>query len=100
MTNLGAKGMKDGAIQRSVQETGGGGHVAAGERRAWCVVERIWRFGADIGEMVGRGAAARLEAVITTAALNEADKGAWCREHGVFLAELEQWRASATAALA
>jgi transposase len=28
------------------------------------------------------------------------NKGAWCREHGVFLAELEQWRASATAALA
>ncbi len=45
-------------------------------------------------------AAARLEAVITTAALNESDKSAWCREHGVFLAELEQWRASATAALA
>ena len=45
-------------------------------------------------------AAARLEAVIVVAALDEAGKSAWCREHGVFPAELEQWRASATTALA
>jgi hypothetical protein len=38
--------------------------------------------------------------VITAAALDEAGKSAWCREHGVFPAELEQWRASATTALA
>ena len=41
----------------------------------------------------------RLDAVIATAALNEADKSAWCRERGVFVAQLEQWRTSATAAL-
>jgi hypothetical protein len=45
-------------------------------------------------------AAARLEAVITTAAMDEATKGAWCRQHGVFPAELDKWRTSATAALA
>jgi hypothetical protein len=38
--------------------------------------------------------------VITTAALSEADKSAWCREHGIYPAELEQWCASATTALA
>jgi transposase len=27
-------------------------------------------------------------------------KSAWCREHGVFPAEVEKWRANATAALA
>lgn len=43
---------------------------------------------------------ARLEAVITTAALDEAGKSAWCREHGVYPAELGKWHASATAALA
>jgi hypothetical protein len=43
---------------------------------------------------------ARLEAVITTAALDEAGKSAWCREHGVYPAELDKWHASATAALA
>ena len=30
----------------------------------------------------------------------EAGKSAWCREHGMYPAELDQWRASATAALA
>ncbi|MBS3957832.1 MAG: transposase, partial [Xanthomonadaceae bacterium] len=44
-------------------------------------------------------AGSRLEAVITTAALNEAAKSAWCREHGVYPSELDQWRASCTTAL-
>lgn len=45
-------------------------------------------------------AAARFEAVITTAAMDEAAKSAWCREHGVYPAELEKWRISAVEALA
>jgi transposase len=44
-------------------------------------------------------AAARLEAVITTASMSEADKSAWCREQGVYPSELDQWRASCTTAL-
>jgi len=44
-------------------------------------------------------AVARLEAVIATAALDESGKSAWCREKGLFPAELEKWRQSATAAL-
>ncbi len=57
-------------------------------------VQTLEKWREDVQTMPARGrawsAAARLEAVITTAALNEADKGAWCREHGVFLAELER----------
>lgn len=45
-------------------------------------------------------AAARLEAVLTTAAMDEATRSAWCREHGVYLQELERWRQAATQALA
>jgi len=45
-------------------------------------------------------ASARLDALITVAALDEAGKNAWCREHGIFPCELEAWRASATTALA
>ena len=45
-------------------------------------------------------AAARLEAVIATGALDEAAKSAWCREHGVYPSALEKWRQSAVAALA
>jgi transposase len=50
--------------------------------------ERVWT------------AAARLEAVIATAALDEAQRSAWCREKGIYLKDLEQWRASASTALA
>lgn len=32
--------------------------------------------------------------------MNEAAKSAWCREHGVYPAELDKWRASCTTALA
>jgi hypothetical protein len=44
-------------------------------------------------------AAARLEAVIATAAMDEAQQSAWCREQGLFPADLQQWRQSATEAL-
>lgn len=50
--------------------------------------ERIWT------------AAARLEAVVATAALDEAARSAWCRQQGVYPQQLQQWRASATQALA
>ena len=61
-----------------------------------------WRDDAQSRPARGRAwtARARLEAVITTAAMDEAGKSAWCREHGVYPAELDQWCASATAALA
>jgi DNA-binding transcriptional MerR regulator len=45
-------------------------------------------------------ASARLSAVITTAAMDEATRSAWCRENGVYPQELDAWRASATHALA
>lgn len=60
-----------------------------------------WREDAQSRPARGRAwtAGARLEAVIATAALNEAGMSAWCREHGVYPTELSQWRASCTAAL-
>lgn len=67
-------------------------------------VDTLQRWREDVQSMPARGRAwtarARLEAVITTAALDEASKNAWCRQHGVYPAELNNWRASATAALA
>ncbi len=60
-----------------------------------------WRDEAQSRPARGRAwtAGARLDAVITTAALNEVDKSAWCREHGIYPTELEQWRQSVTTAL-
>lgn len=47
----------------------------------------------------GWTADARLAAVITTAAMDEVGKNAWCREHGLFRVDLDTWRATATASL-
>lgn len=43
---------------------------------------------------------ARFEAVLTTAAMDEAGKSAWCRSHGVYPHELGVWREQAINALA
>jgi transposase len=44
-------------------------------------------------------AAARLQAVIVTAAMDEATRSAWCREQGLYPAELEAWKRDAIAGL-
>jgi transposase len=56
------------------------------------------------GEQLGSGsqrwtAAARLEAVITTAAMDEATRSAWCREQGLYPAELDGWKRDAIGGL-
>ena len=43
--------------------------------------------------------AARLEAVIATAAMDEAACSAWCREHGLFPADLDRWKQDALGGL-
>ena len=64
----------------------------------------LQRWRDEVQSMPARGLAwtapARLQAVITTAALSVVDKNAWCRAQGIYPAELEQWCASATTALA
>jgi len=45
-------------------------------------------------------AAARFDAVLTTAAMDEASKSAWCRTNGVYPQELATWRENAMAAMA
>jgi transposase len=39
--------------------------------------------------------AARLEAVIVTAAMDEAARSAWCRERGLYPTDLERWKQGA-----
>lgn len=66
-------------------------------------VDTLERWHAEALSKPARGrtwtAGARLEAVITTASMSVSDKSAWCREHGVYPNELDQWRASCTTAL-
>lgn len=51
------------------------------------------------GEPVSWTAAARLDAVLMTAAMDEAAKSAWCRSNGVHVHELAEWRKAALVAL-
>ena len=73
-------------------------------RETGVLVQTLERWREDAQSRPARGrvwtAGARLEAVITAAALDEAGKSAWCREHGVYPAELDKWRLNATMALA
>ena len=62
-----------------------------------------WRAEA-LANASGRGggssrwtAVARLEAVIATAAMDEATRGAWCREQGLYPLELDAWKQDAIA---
>ena len=45
-------------------------------------------------------AAARFDAVLSTAVMDEAGKSAWCRAHGTYVQQLASWQQSATQALA
>jgi hypothetical protein len=47
----------------------------------------------------GWTAAARLEAVVSTASMSEEEKNAWCRAQGLYPSELVEWRDVATGAL-
>lgn len=49
--------------------------------------ERVWT------------AAAKFDALLVTASMDEATKGAWCRENGVYLKQLQSWREEATLGL-
>src|SRR5215212_8043538 len=63
-----------------------------------------WRAGA-LAANDGNGSprqwtpAARLEAVIATAAMDEAARSTWCREHGLFPTDLERWKQDAISGL-
>ena len=66
--------------------------------------QTLERWRSDALSLPQRGrvwtAAARFDAVLTTAAMDEAGKSAWCRANGVYPQELGEWRQAATQALA
>jgi transposase-like protein len=71
-------------------------------RRIGVSVSTLERWRADAlaeGRQGAWTAAARLEAVLVTAPMSEADTSAWCRSKGVHVVDLAQWRDAAQAAL-
>jgi len=67
-------------------------------------VDTLVRWRSDAMSKPGRDrvwtAAARFDAVLTTAAMDEASKSAWCRAHGTYAQQLATWQLNATQALA
>ena len=96
------KDFKDRAVARLLPPESAAVEVVS--RELGVAVATLERWRADAMSMPARErawtAAARFEAVLATAAMDEASKNAWCRENGVYPQELEQWRAAATQALA
>jgi len=96
------KKFKDGAVARLLPPESAAAEVVAREIGVSVDTLERWRSEALAEPARERvwTAAARLEAVIATAAMNEAARSAWCRANGVYPQELAQWRQAATAALA
>jgi len=71
-------------------------------QRRWSVGVRT-RWPMESGDRTGGGqrwtAAARLQALITTAGMDEATRSGWCREQGLYPAELAAWQQDAIAGL-
>ena len=72
----------------------------------WTPNEGATQTWGDVAEALAGGkksggwtAAARLDAVVTTASLSEEEKNAWCRAQGLYPSELAHWREAATGAL-
>ena len=93
---------RDRAVARLLPPESAAVEVVASEIGIGAKTLERWREQAQSRPARGRAwtAAGRLEAVITTAGMDEAGKSAWCREHGLYPVELEKWRVSASASLA
>jgi hypothetical protein len=102
-----------GSLRTEVQRRGGGPHAAPESSSLEAVSQKIgigvatlerWRAGA-LAASDGNGnprpwtPAARLEAVIATAAMDEAARSAWCHEHSLFPADLDRWKQDALGGL-
>ena len=96
-----SKDFKDRAVARLLPPESAS--ITAVSQEQGVSVATLERWRADALSMPARErawtAAARLQAVIATAAMDEAQLSAWCREQGVYPTELQQWKADATAAL-
>jgi transposase-like protein len=93
---------KDKVVARLLPPESAPVEVVSREVGVAAVTLERWREDAQSRPARGRAwtALARLEAVITSAAMSEAAKSAWCREHGVYPADLDKWRMNCTTALA
>ncbi len=93
---------KDKAVARLLPPESASPEVVSRELGVGVATLERWR--SDALSMPARGrawtAAARLDAVITTAAMDDSARSAWCRGNGVYPQALANWHTAATQALA
>ncbi len=73
--------------------------IGIGTLERWRAAALAKASGDSGGGTIRWTAAARLDAVIVTATMDEATRGAWCREHGLYPADLDSWKQDAIAGL-
>ena len=74
--------------------------IGAGTLERWRDEMLALPAGERGGSASTSSAATRLDAVLTTATMDEASKSAWCRANGVYPQQLVEWRQSCTQSLA
>lgn len=95
------KAFKDRAVARLLPPESAAVEVVSREVGVSVSTLERWRSDAQACGQSSGGwtAAARMEALLATAGMSEAEKGAWCRSKGLFPSELDEWRLAAQAAL-
>lgn len=95
------KAFKDRAVARLLPPESADVNVVALQVGVSASTLERWRADALASGKKSGGwtAAARFEAVLTTASMSEEQKHAWCRAQGIYPSELDEWRAAATEAL-
>lgn len=68
--------------------------TGVGKSTLWSWLRRWRKHGEFVpgGQLPAGGNKDKLQAIIATAAMNEAERSAWCREHGLYAAQLDAWR--------
>ena len=74
--------------------------IGAGTLERWREEMLALPAGECGGSASTSAAAARFDAVLTTATMDEASKSAWCRANGVYPQQLVEWRQSCAQSLA
>ena len=95
------KAFKDRAVARLLPPESAPVDVVSQELHISAATLELWRAAALAAPDKERiwTPAARMQAIIATAAMDEASRNAWCREKGIYPQELELWRETATHSL-
>ena len=93
---------KDKAVARLLPPEGADVAVVSREIGVSVATLERWRATALASGKKSGGwtAAARFDAVLTTAGMSAEARNAWCRSHGLYPSELDEWREVAVGALA